>query len=338
MTGLEAAAEFVRVRYPAIIFATVGVGLGLGFWTTAPGLALQPYSQTLTFLMVLFISLTITPRQFIQVSRQPGSVAAGLALNFFFMPVLCWALALVLVPNADLATGVILIGVVPCAGMAAVWTALLKGDVPLGMAINGLTMVLGPFLIPVLMVWLAASSVPINPWGMFQQLAIILLAPLALGMGLRWLADRYGNSQRVLPLLPALSALTAALLMFIVCNVNVPNIATRWRLVPPLVGALALVFLLGFLIPHHAGRLVFAWPQRVAVTYSAGMKNLPIAVGLAFTSFKDQPLVGLPVVLGFILQMITASLFYRYLGTRPSEGLDEPNLARGQSVTGGDSG
>jgi predicted Na+-dependent transporter len=41
------------------------------------------------------------------------------------------------------------------------------------------------------------------------------------------------------------------------------------------------------------------------------MKNLPIAVGLAFASFPA--LVGLPVALAMILQMLTASAFYRYL-------------------------
>ncbi|MGQ9561302.1 MAG: arsenic resistance protein, partial [Candidatus Oleimicrobiaceae bacterium] len=35
--------------------------------------------------------------------------------------------------HPQLFTGIILIGVVPCAGMAAVWTALLRGDVPVVM-------------------------------------------------------------------------------------------------------------------------------------------------------------------------------------------------------------
>lgn len=193
------------------------------------------------------------------------------------------------------------------------WTALLKGDVPLGMAINGLTMVLGPFLIPPLMVWLAGSNVQINAWAMFQQLAVILLIPLALGIAGRWLADRFWNPKPYLPLLPALSALTAVLLMFAICNVNVPLIQARWSLVPALLGAVVLIFPLGFLVPHWLGRFAFGWPQRIAVTYSSGMKNLPIAVGLAMASFRGQPLVGLPVALAFILQMLTASTFYRYL-------------------------
>jgi len=314
-------AEFVRKHYQTIIITTVIAGLLLGLWTTVPGQALQRYSKALTFFMILFISLTITPRQFVLVVRQPAAVAAGLALNFAYMPLLCWALARLLVSDPQLATGIILVGVVPCAGMAAVWTALLKGDVPLGMAINALTMVLAPFLIPPLMVLFAGSSVQVDPWGMFQQLAVILLIPLLLGLIIRWLADRFWNPKPYLPVLPALSALTAVLLMFAICNVNVPLIQARWSVVPSLLGAVVLIFPLGFLVPHWLGRFAFGWPQRIAVTYSSGMKNLPIAVGLAFASFSK--LTGLPVALAFIVQMLTASLFYRYLNGQ--------NLARAQA-------
>ena len=292
-------AEFVRKNYQTIIIVTVIVGLLLGLSTTAPGKAIQPYSQALTFLMILFISLTITPRQFALVARQPGAVAAGLLLNFAYMPLLCWALARLLVRDPQLTTGIILVGVVPCAGMAAVWTALLKGDVP--------------FLIPPLTALLAGAGVRVNPWAMFQQLTVILLMPLVLGIVGRWLAERYWKPQPYLPILPALSALTAVLLMFAVCNVNVPLIRARWSVVLSLLGAVVLIFPLGFLVPHWLGGYAFGWQQRIAVTYSSGMKNLPIAVGLALGSFSKQPLVGLPVALAFILQMLTASTFYRYL-------------------------
>ncbi len=311
-------AEYIRKHYQIIILIAVALGLALGVVTTLPGKALQSYSQALTFLMILFISLTITPRQFLLVARQPGAVLAGLALNFIFMPLVCWGLARLLVADADLATGIILVGVVPCAGMAAVWTALLKGDVPLGMTINALTMLLAPFLIPPLMFLLAGSGVKVNPWAMFQQLTNILLVPLVLGVVLRWLADRFWNPKPYLPLLPALSALTAVLLMFATCNVNMPLILTRWDVVPALVGAVILIFPIGFLVPHWLGRYAFGWEQRIAVTFSSGMKNLPIAVGLALSSYKAHPLVGLPVALGFILQMLTASTFYRFVRGRSS--------------------
>lgn len=304
-------AEFIRKNYQTIIIVTVIVGLLLGLRTTAPGKAVQRYSQALTFMMILFISFTLTPREFALVVRQPVAVITGVLLTFVYMPLLCWVLARLLVSDPQLFTGIILIGVVPCAGMAAVWTALLRGDVPVVMSIEALTMALAPFLIPLLMVWLAGSSVSVNPWALLQQLVIILLIPLALGITARWLADRFWNPRPYLPVMPALSALTAVLLMFTICNVNVPLIRARWSLVPSLLGAVVLIFPLGFLLPHWLGRYALGWPQRIAVTYSSGMKNLPIAVGLAFASFSQ--LTGLPVALAFILQMLTASTFYRYL-------------------------
>lgn len=307
---LLALAEWVRKQYQAIIIAAVALGLVLGFWTTAPGKFLQEYSQLLTFLMIFFISLTITPQQFSAVRRQPLAVFGGLILNFIFMPLLCWALAKLFVSDAQLSVGVILVGVVPCAGMAAVWTALLKGDVPLGMAINALTMVCAPFLIPPLMLILAGSNVTVNIWSMFLQLAIILLVPLALGILMRAWGDRHWNVKPYLPLLPASSALMAVLLMFAICNVNVPLILTNWEQTPPLLAALVLIFPLGFLIPFWLARFT-RFETRIAITFASGMKNLPIAVGLAFASFPK--LVGLPVALAMILQMLTASVFYRYL-------------------------
>lgn len=319
MDRLIKSSEFVRKHYQLIIISAVAAGLLLGIWSTAPGKAIQGYSQALTFLMILFISLTISPRQFVQVTRQPWAVTAGLVLNFLFMPLVCWALARLVVADAALATGIILVGVVPCAGMAAVWTALLKGDVPLGMAINALTMLLSPFLIPPLMIWLAGSGVRINPWGMFQQLSVILLIPLVIGVSLRWVAESFWNPKPYLPLLPSLSALIAVLLMFATCNVSVPLILSRWSLVPTLLGALVLIFPIGFLVPHWLGRSFFDQQQAIAVTFSSGMKNLPIAVGLALSSFPGQGLVGLPVALAFILQMLTASSFYRYLRTKETK-------------------
>lgn len=181
------------------------------------------------------------------------------------------------------------------------------------MAINALTMLLAPFLIPLLMVFLAGSGVKVNPWAMFQQLTNILLVPLILGVGLRWLADRYWNPKPYLPLLPALSALMAVLLMFATCNVNMPFILERWSLAPVLFGTLVLVFPIGFLTPYWLSRFTWGWEQQIAITFASGMKNLPIAVGLALSSYKAHPLVGLPVALAFILQMLTASLFYRFL-------------------------
>ena len=48
-------------------------------------------------------------------------------------------------------------------------------------------------------------------------------------------------------------------------------------------------------------------------------------MGLAFAGFPGQPLVGLPVALAFIMQMLVAGRFYRYLLRQGSP--DSPSAA-----------
>ncbi|MDZ7376180.1 MAG: hypothetical protein ONB13_06135, partial [candidate division KSB1 bacterium] len=106
---MKAFADFIRKHYQTIIIATVIVALLLGLWTTVPGKQIQRFSKALTFLMILFISFTLSPRQFALVVRQPVAVITGVLLTFVFMPLLCWALARLLVSDPQLLTGIILI-------------------------------------------------------------------------------------------------------------------------------------------------------------------------------------------------------------------------------------
>lgn len=318
MQQIQRGAAFVRAHYQAIIIIAVVAGLVSGMWDTTSGRLIQQAAPALTFLMILSISLTITPGQLVLVTRRPWVVIAGLALNFVFMPLVCWGLTVAFVDDPLLATGVILVGVVPCAGMAAVWTALLKGDVPISMAINALTMVLAPFLIPPMMALMAGTSVIVSTTTLFGQLLTIVVLPLMIGIGARWWADQRWDVHRVMSLPPALAALMAMLLMFAVCNVNVPLILSQMALVPTLLMVIVPIFPVGFLVPYWLGRFGLTPQERIAVTYASGMKNLPIAAGLAFTSFA--PLVALPVALAMIAQMLTASLLYRVLARRaPSD-------------------
>jgi hypothetical protein len=111
-----------------------------------------------------------------------------------------------------------------------------------------------------------------------------------------------------MPLLPALSALTPVMLMFAICNVGVPLIQARWSVVPALLGAVVLIFPLGFLAPYWLGSDAFGWPQRIAVTYSSGMKNLPIAVGLSLASLNLGLRRGDPTVSFNAAETLSAAL------------------------------
>jgi len=303
-------ARFVREKYTYIILTTLVIAVVVGLFTSRPGFYIRQLNTLLIVIMIGAMGFTITLRSLGMAARDWKGFSLGLALNFLFAPFLCWLLAkLFLSSHSDLATGLILIGVVPCAGMALVWAGLLKGDVSLATVINAATMILAPFLIPLLMSLFAGTFVIINTWGMFQQLIYTVLLPVLGGVALRELLERRVNIQKYLPIMPAISATMAVLLMFMAINTNISPIMKNMGLVSPLVVSTILIFPILFLVAYLVNVKLFSRGKNIAITYSSGMKNLPIAIGIAAMSFKGLEM--LPVAVGFAFQMLTAVTFYQ---------------------------
>ena len=310
MRAIHAYAKFVREEYTYIIIGTLVIGVLVGLFSASPGAYIRQANTLLIVIMIAAMGFTITFKSLGTAARDWKGFSFGLLLNFLFAPFICWLLArLILSSNNDLATGLILIGVVPCAGMALVWAGLLKGDVPLATVINAATMILAPLLIPLLMSLFAGAFVTVDTWGMFQQLIVTVLLPVLGGVVVRELLERRVNIQKYLPVMPAISATMAVLLMFMAIDTNISPIVKNVGLIAPLVTSTILIFPILFLVAYVVSIKLFPRGKNIAITYSSGMKNLPIAIGIAAMSFKGLEM--LPVAVGFGFQMLTAVTFYQ---------------------------
>lgn len=320
MIWLRKYAAFISKNYQMIIVTIVIFSLLLGIWYPSPGKWIKSYSSSLMFFMIYFMSIMVVPREFVEILKKPAGTLAGLIFNFIVMPIICLIIAKLLISNNLLSTGMILIGVVPCAGMNAVWTGLLEGDIGLAMSIGASTMFIAPFLIPYLMFLFAGAYVEINTFMMFKKLLVLLLIPLILGTLSRVLMDKFIPKKKVmanLKIFPSLSATIAIILMFAICNSAMPMIIKQYKFIPTLILAVILIFPLGFEIAYLITKRLFDYEPAIAITYSSGMKNLPIAMGIALSSFPK--LVGLPIALSFIFQMLTASTFYKIIQKKRSQ-------------------
>jgi len=310
MGAMTIYARIIREKYTHIIIATLVIAVIVGFFSSGPGFFIRQFNIPLIIILIAAMSFTITFRDLGMAARDWRGTSFGLILNFLFAPFLCWLLALLLLSGyLELATGLILIGVVPCAGMAMMWTGLLKGNVPLAIVIEAITMLLAPFVIPPLMSLFAGKFVAVDPWGMFRQLMYTVLFPVLGAIALRELLDRRGNLQRHLPLMPAISATMAVLLMFMAINTAIPSILKNIGLIAPMVGSTILVFPILFIVAYLVSVNFFPRGTNIAITYSSGMKNLPLAIGIAAMSFKG--LETLPIAVAFAFQMLTAVTFYQ---------------------------
>ncbi|NVO67096.1 bile acid:sodium symporter [Methanofollis tationis] len=332
----------MREHYAIIIISTLLIAIAVGLVSSAPGRFLQQYSVLFIVIMIGAMGFSITFKSLSASLKEwcARCLSLGLVLNFLFAPFLCWLLALLFLQEyPDFAVGLVLIGAVPCAGMAMVWTGLLKGDLPLATVINAVTMVLAPFLIPVIMLLFAGRFVVIDTTAMFVQVFLTVLLPLLIGISLReileWRScalkghdksrgpqhdrERAINVQHILPVMSAVSATMAVLLMFMAINTSVPLMVRNVAAIVPLAASTILIFPILFVSAYLLSVRLFPHSQNIALTYSAGMKNLPIAIGIASVSFGG--LAMLPVAVGFAFQMLTAVVFYQiYRRSAPNVG------------------
>ena len=117
MNAIMAYARFIREKYTWLIIGTLVVGIVVGLFTPGPGLFIRRFSAPLIIIMIGAMGFTITFKSLGMAAKDWRCFSFGLLLNFLFAPLLCWLVALVLLSRyPDMATGLILIGVVPCAG------------------------------------------------------------------------------------------------------------------------------------------------------------------------------------------------------------------------------
>jgi BASS family bile acid:Na+ symporter len=170
-------------------------------------------------------------------------------------------------------------------------------------------MIAAPFLIPWLMQLLAGAFIAVDAAAMFQSVMLTVLAPIIGGILIREALERRKDMTPYVPFMPAISASAAVFLMFMAVNTSVPLVRSNLAWFGPLAAAMVLVFPVLFIGAYAISRAFLPTGKNIAITFSSGMKNLPIAVAIAAVSLNE--LAMFPVALGFAFQMITAVCFYR---------------------------
>lgn len=303
--------SFIRLKYFYLIFLIIGIAIISGLINPHVAEPLTPLMQFFIVVMIWAICVRIKPEELVTAIRRPKELVYGLLMAFGFFPLLCYILAFGLMSKYPLyAAAFILMGTVPCAGMAGFWTLLLEGDVALAMLLEAIMMILGIITIPVLMTALTGTYVHVNALQMFNDLLILILIPLIIGMLTRsGLERKYKTDVKtILPNFASIAAIMAMLLMFISVAMNISKIPLTSATFTSLFAPSIILFLATFAAAYLLAK-PFNYKSRIALTYSTSMKHLPLAIGIAFISLSPQ--ATLPIAIAFIFQSIFANIFYK---------------------------
>ncbi|MGN0859999.1 MAG: bile acid:sodium symporter family protein, partial [Stenotrophomonas sp.] len=239
-----------------------------------------------------------------------------LACTFVLYPLLGLAAGplarLALTP--ELALGLLFLCALPSTVQSSIaFTSLAGGNVAAAVCSASLSSLLGVFLTPWLMTWLAGSSGAMaNPLAAITKIMLLLLAPFVAGHLLRpWIGARVDAAK---PLLRYTDQGTILLVVYAAFGAAV--IEGLWSQTPLpalLITALACVVLLAIAMPLVwliAKRSGFERADQIAILFCGTKKSLATGVPIAKVLFAGGPLgaIVLPVMLYHQLQLMVCAV------------------------------
>lgn len=292
------------------VFVAVAALTGLGIGLISPLGEIGEFVVIPALLVMLTAVFIQMDASHIRDVRQAKSlVVASLVLNYLFTPALAWALgAGLLGDQPDLRIGLLLLLVTPCTDWYLVFTAMARGHTGIAATLLPVNLVLQLILLPVYVLLLGGEAAMVDGGTLAEAVLLMLLTPLVVAFGLRWVATRLKGDQwreqhvntwanrLVVPLL-----CVAVLAMF---AWQAPVVADNGTEILLLLPSLAIFFIVLPLVSTGIAWLLrLPGPQRVTLTMVATARNSPIALGIAVAAFPDRPLIAVALVVGPLMEL-----------------------------------
>ncbi len=262
-------------------------------------------------IVMLGLGLSLTIADFKRVVVYPRAVFVGLACQMLILPALCFALAKGFGLSPELAVGLMLLAASPGGATANLFSHLAKGDVALNITLTAVNSVLSLFTLPLIVnfsleAFIGTGKVIPLQFDKVVQVFIIVLAPVSIGMLIRWknrlLAARMDKPVRIL----------SALVLFLVIGGAVlkerANLADFFRQV----GTAALAFNLlsmavGYFVPLLAR---VERRQAIAVGMEIGIHNGTLAIAIASSPLLlNNSTMAIPPAIYSLIMFFTAAVF-----------------------------
>ena len=255
--------------------------------------------------IVMFgMGLTLKASDFKPVLLHPKEIILGEIAQFVLMPAIAWLLCHLMGLPSDLALGVILVGCCPGGTASNVICYLAKGDIPLSVAMTGVSTMLAPVITPSLVFLLAGEAVNIDISGMFLSIIQVIIIPIASGVCVSHYLQNIRTS--VEPYLPMVSTLSIAVIIGIIVSHNSTGIIQCSLTVAVVV---VLHNTLGLLAGYSAALLCrIERPKRTAIAIEVGMQNSGLATSLAAMHFAMFPMATVPGALFSVWHNVSGSI------------------------------
>jgi bile acid transporter len=273
---------------------------------------------------MLGMGLTLKPTDFKAISQMPGSVALGAAAQYTVMPLVGWGTAKALGLETGMAVGIILVASCP-GGMASnIIAYLARANLALSVVLTLCSTMLAFMLTPTWTSTLAGQYVPVNAWALCKSALQLTVAPVVLGIFIRWqlprTADRIGAAG------PTVAVLAFVFVTGGIVAASADAVAKNFVV---LAFAAFVLHIAGFTFGYLLSKAM-RYPEAIARTVSieVGMQNGGMAASLAQLHFASMPLAAAAGVFSGVVQNILGGIVASIWKRFPPEGYGDQISSR----------
>lgn len=246
-------------------------------------------SSIILGVIMLSMGLTISMDDIRNLMKQPFHILLGAVAQYTIMPFVAFGLTKVFGLDPYLAVGIILVGCCPGGVSSNVMSFLARGDVTYSVSMTMVSTLLAPIMTPLLVLWLADTSINVNAMGMFLNILYVTVAPITIGFLCNYFLGKLPVFKEIQANMPAVSVIG---LMLIVGGVVV---TVRPQLFANGLGliflVLAVVFChnaLGYVLGYSVGKLFkFNTAKKRTIAIEVGVQNAGMATVLAMAFFAN---------------------------------------------------
>ena len=245
-------------------------------------------------LIMLTMGCTLSMEDFRILLRRPLDIFIGSLAQYTIMPLVAWSLSRLFHLDPYLSAGIILVGCCPGGVSSNIMSFLCRGDVAYSVGMTTVSTLLAPFVTPLLMLWLASTSIEIDAWGMFRNILLVTLLPVTLGCFFNYVFRNKTYFNDMKQLMPGISVICLALIVGGVIFTVYPHL--QQNAIRLLFITILVVFLhngLGYLLGYLVGIIFkFNTAKKRTISIEVGMQNAGMATVLSRNFLATQAAIA----------------------------------------------
>ena len=245
-------------------------------------------------LIMLTMGCTLSAEDFRILLSRPIDILIGSIAQYTIMPLVAWTLAQIFHLDTFMAAGIILVGCCPGGVSSNIMSFLCKGDVAYSVGMTTVSTCLSPIVTPLLVLWLAGAEIDVDAWGMFQNILLVTLLPVTLGVAFNYFLGKREDFKLIQGIMPGISVLCLACIVGgVIFTVHPQLQANGLRLIALTLAVVTLHNGIGYLLGYFVGEAFgFNTAKRRTLSIEVGMQNAGMATVLARNFFASPAMIA----------------------------------------------